>query len=71
MPLNPQGRRARARLAAHRRWHPGEDLDELTQQCLRELEIARNDDLIDELAAAAPSMTPEQIARYRRLVAAR
>jgi len=27
MPLNPEARRARARLAAHRRWHPGDDLE--------------------------------------------
>ncbi len=51
MPLNPEARRARARLAAHRRWHPGDDLDQLTEQCLREIEISNIDDGIDDLVA--------------------
>ena len=68
MPLSADQRRARARLAAHRRWHPGEDLDELTEQCYRELEGSRTDRDIDALVARAPRMTPEQIARLRRLV---
>jgi hypothetical protein len=71
MPLNPEARRARARLAAHRRWHPGDDLDALTEQCLRELELSRIDEGIDDLVAAAPRMTTEQLARLRRLAAPR
>ncbi len=71
MPLNPEARRARARLAAHRRWHPGDDLDQLTEQCLREIEISNIDDGIDDLVAAAPRMTTEQLARLRRLAAPR
>ena len=71
MPLNPEARRARARLAAHRRWHPGDDLDQLTEECYRELEHSRIDDGIDNLVATAPKMTAEQIARLRRLVAPR
>jgi hypothetical protein len=71
MSLNPEARRARARLAAHRRWHPGDDLDELTEQCYRELELSNIDDGIDDLVAAAPKMTDEQIARLRRLVTTR
>jgi hypothetical protein len=71
MALNPEARRARARLAAHRRWHPGDDLDALTEQCHRELEICRNDERIDDLVAAAPTMTTEQIARLRRGLAPR
>jgi hypothetical protein len=71
MPLNPEARRARARLAAHRRWHPGDDLDQLTEECYRELERSRIDEGIDDLVATAPAMTAEQIARLRRLVAPR
>jgi hypothetical protein len=71
MPLNPEARKARARLAAHRRWHPGDDLDDLTEQCYRELELSNIDAGIDDLVAAAPKMTGEQIARLRRLVAPR
>jgi hypothetical protein len=67
MPLNPEARRARARLAAHRRWHPGDDLDELTEQCMREIELSNIDDGIDDLVAMAPKMTPEQAARLSRL----
>src|SRR5436309_409483 len=71
VPLNPQARRARARLAAHRRWHPGDDIDALTDECLSELERSRIDDGIDDLIAAAPRMTAEQLARLRRLAAPR
>ena len=69
MPLNPEARRARARLAAHRRWHPGDDLDQLTEQCMREIELSNIDEGIDDLVAAAPKMTDEQLARVRRLAA--
>jgi hypothetical protein len=69
--INPEARRARARLAAHRRWHPGEDLDELTEQCYRELERSRIDEGIDDLVALAPKMTAEQAARLRRLAGSR
>jgi hypothetical protein len=67
--LNPEARRARARLAAYRRWHPddGVTLDELTEQCMREIELSGTDDGIDDLVAAAPKMTDEQKARVRRL----
>lgn len=68
MALNPQARHARARLAAHRRWRPGDNLDELTEQCMREIELSRIDDGIDDLVAAAPKMTAEQFARLSRLV---
>ncbi len=67
MPLNPEARRARARLAAHRRWRPGDDLAQLTDECYRALEISRIDDGIDDLVASADKMTGEQIARIRRL----
>jgi hypothetical protein len=69
MPLNPEARRAR--LAAHRRWRPGDDLDQLTEQCHREIELSNIDDDIDDLVARAGKMTAEQIARIRRGVAAR
>ena len=73
MPLNPEARRARARLAAHRRWNPGDGvtLDQLTEQCLREIELSNIDDGIDDLVAAAGKMTPEQVARIRRLASPR
>jgi hypothetical protein len=69
LPLNPEARRARARLAAHRRWRPGDDLDQLTEQCMREIEISNNDDGIDDLVAAASAgrLTDEQWSRVRRL----
>jgi len=67
MALNPEARRARARLAAHRRWRPGDDLDQLTEECHRALEISNDDDLIDDLVARAGRMTAEQLARVRRL----
>jgi hypothetical protein len=70
MPINPQGRRARARLAAHRRWRPGDDLDQLTEECYRELEISRNDERIDQLVASAQPPTDEQLAKLRRLCSA-
>ena len=65
--INPEARRARARLAAYRRWHPGDDLDALTEQCMREIEISRIDEGIDDLVALAPKMTAEQAARLHRL----
>lgn len=71
MALNPEARRARARLAAHRRWRPGDDLEQLTEECYRELEVSKNDDRIDELIASAQPMTPEQLVKLRRLVGSR
>jgi hypothetical protein len=71
MPLNPEARRARARLAAHRRWHPGDDLDQLTDECYREIEQSNIDEGIDDLVAQAPKMTKEQVARLRQLVTPR
>ena len=67
MPLTPEARRARARLAAHRRWRPGDDLDQLTEECYRALEISNDDDAIDDLVAHAARLTDEQMARIRRL----
>ena len=69
MSLNPEARRARARLAAHRRWRPGDDLDQLTEECHRALEISRNDEHIDALVASAQPPTPEQMAKLSRLTA--
>jgi hypothetical protein len=68
MALNPEARRARARLAAHRRWRPGDDLEVLTEECYRAIELSNIDDGIDDLVALAPRMTDEQRARFRRLV---
>jgi hypothetical protein len=68
VPLNPEARRARARLAAHRRWHPGDDLDQLTEQCYREIERSNLDDGIDDLVAAAPQLTDAQRARLAPLL---
>ena len=68
--LNPDARRARARLAAHRRWNPrATTLDQLTEQCMREIEQSHLSDAIDDLIALAPKMTAEQITRLRRLTA--
>jgi hypothetical protein len=66
--MNKNARQARARLAAHRRWHPGDDLDQLTQECYREIERSRIDEGIDDLVAAAPKMTEGQRARLIALV---
>ena len=68
--LNPEARRARARLAAHRRWHPGDDLDQLTRECLAEINAADLDGAIDELVDLAPRMTPAQRIRIRRFASA-
>lgn len=65
--INQEARRARARLAAHRRWHPGDDLNELTQQCMREIELSNIDDGIDDLVALAPKMTKDQFERLKAL----
>lgn len=64
MSLNPEGRRARARLAAHRRWRPGSS----DEQLLADLQAARDEDLVDQVAARAPDLTPAQADRLRRLV---
>jgi hypothetical protein len=69
--LNPDARIARARLAAHRRWRPGDDIDQLTREFHAALEISRIDETIDDLVDAAPRMTPAQLARLRRLANAR
>jgi hypothetical protein len=68
MGINPEARRARARLAAHRRWHPGDDPGTLTEQCMREIDRSKIDDGIDDLVTLAPKMTDEQMMRLRRLV---
>jgi hypothetical protein len=65
--INKTARQARARLAAHRRWHPGDDLDQLTGQCMREIELSRIDEGIDDLVALAPKMTKEQADRLHRI----
>jgi hypothetical protein len=63
MSLTPEGRRARARLAAHRRWRPGSSDDEL----LADLQAARDEHLVDQLEERAPEMTPAQADRVRRI----
>jgi hypothetical protein len=66
MPINAEGRRARATLAATRRHRPDADTTELEA----DLERARNDQLVDEIVAAAAkphTWTAEQTARLRRL----
>lgn len=68
--MTAAGRKARARLAAHRRWQPGDDLDELTAQCLAELDATGADAGMDDLVAAAPPLTDEQGTRLRRLAEA-
>ena len=65
--INPEARRARARLAAHRRWRPGDDLDALTEECYRAIEVSRSDDGVDDLVALVSSLTDEQRAIFRRL----
>ena len=67
VPVNPAARRARARLMAHRRWHPGDDLDALTVQCYHELEQTNSDAGVDDWVARAPRMTPAQAARIGAL----
>jgi hypothetical protein len=65
MSISPEGRAARARLAALKR-HRGDAADVADETAL--LERERLDQRIDELVAAAPRMTPEQAARLRRLL---
>jgi hypothetical protein len=64
MPLTPEVARARARLAAHKRWH-GDDAD-LPDEAA-ELERAAVDRHIDDLVARAPRMTPDQRDKLRRV----
>jgi len=70
--FNPEGRKARARLEAHRRLaaDPGADLDQLTRDVLAEMNAADDDDALDEWADDAPRMTGPQVARLRRLATA-
>ena len=67
MGITPEARRARARLAAHTRWHPGDDLDELTEECLREIAHSRADEAISSLTVLVGKMSPGQLARLRSL----
>jgi len=60
---DPRVRHASSRLAAAARWSPDADIGELTADLTR----ARDDERIDQIAAAAPRMTPEQVAKLRRL----
>jgi hypothetical protein len=64
MPLSPDERRARAQLAALRRWR-GADAT-LTDNAAR-LEKAALDRRIDQLLAAAPRLTAEQADRLAAL----
>jgi hypothetical protein len=61
---NPNVFRAAGALGARRRWQPGSSDEEL----LADLEAARDEDLVDQVAARAPDMTPAQADRLRRLV---
>lgn len=63
---NPDIRRVGGKIGARRRWQPGSSEEEL----LADLEQARNDDLIDKVAEAAPKMTPQQTDRLRLLLGA-
>jgi hypothetical protein len=70
--LNTEGRRARARLAARKRWHPGDD--QITRECRAELEeaarAARLEAAIRAVVESAPALTQEQLTRLRALLAA-
>jgi hypothetical protein len=59
---DPRVRHASSRLAAAARWNPDADTAELAADLTR----ARDDERIDEIVAAAPRMTPEQVAKLRR-----
>jgi hypothetical protein len=59
---DPRVRHASSRLAAAARWNPDADPAELAADLTR----ARDDERIDEIVAAAPRMTPEQVAKLRR-----
>jgi hypothetical protein len=65
MPLSPEQRQARARVAINRRHHP--DKPELVAADVAELEQAATDRVIDDIVARAPKMTPEQAARIGQL----
>ena len=59
---DPRVRHASSRKAAAARWHPDADTAELAA----DLTQARDDQRIDEIVAAAPRMTPDQVAKLRR-----
>ena len=58
--------RAAGALGARRRWQPGSSEEEL----LADLQAARDEDLVDQVAERAPAMTPAQADRLRRLFGA-
>jgi len=63
--LNAEARRARAALAAERRHRPDADTAALEAEFLAALERSRQDEHINAVVAAAPTLTPEQKARLR------
>lgn len=65
MPLSPEQRQARARVAVNKRHHP--DKPELVAADVAELDRAATDRVIDEIVARAPKMTAEQAARVGRI----
>jgi hypothetical protein len=66
VPLSPEQRRARAQLAARKRWHG--DNAETTPE-IDQLEQATLDRHVNVLVESWHRATPEQKARLRRLVA--
>ena len=67
--INADARLARARLRAHKRWKPGDDLDQLTWQALDELKRTNSDAGVDDIVATFPRPTAEFLQDLRRLVA--
>lgn len=66
MPLSPEERRARAQLAAHSRWHGKHAAP--SDAAAAALERAALDRRIDELLAAAPRMSADQVDRLAALL---
>ena len=62
---NPDIYRAAGKLGARRRWQPGSSEEEL----LADLQAARDEDLVNQVAERAPDMTPAQTDRLHRLLA--
>jgi hypothetical protein len=64
MPISPEAKKLRARLAANRRWNPGLD----TTQDQRELKVLIAEGYLRDLIAAGPSLTDDQRERLAALL---
>lgn len=65
LPITPEQRKDRARLAAQRRWRPD---DPETEEARRDFRVERAEQFINDLVTSAPVPTAEQCQRLARLL---